>query len=65
MKAEGPVNFEFSSIFSANIEKENERSIKTYDKGGLSIIGKKLQNSILRRPILFIRCTYSGTVLLT
>ena len=34
MEAEGPVNFEFSSIFSANIEKEIERSIETYDKGG-------------------------------
>ena len=59
MKAEGPVNFEFSSIFSANIEKEIERSIETYDKRGLSIIEKKLQNSILHRPILFLCSIYS------
>ena len=59
MKAEGPVNFEFSSIFSANIEKEIERSIETYDKRGLSIIEKKLQNSILHSPILFLCSIYS------
>ena len=34
--------------------KEIERSIETYDKVGLSMIERKLQNSILHRPILFL-----------